>query len=64
MSSAAARARATSPGGKEMAATRACPPPPYFSQSEARLTPAEASFQGLVPTETLVRVEDALTPTE
>src|SRR5277367_2189613 len=58
------RARTRSPGPSEMAATRACPPPPYFSHSEARFTSAEASFQGLVPTETLARSGEELTPTE
>jgi hypothetical protein len=57
------RARTISPGPSEMAATRACPPPPYFSHSDARFTSAEASFQGLVPTEIFDRAGEALTPT-
>src|SRR5271168_2894319 len=57
-------ARTRSPGPSEIAATRACPPPPYFSHSEARFTSADASFQGLVPTETLARSGEELTPTE
>src|SRR5271169_4992607 len=58
------RARTKSPGPSEIAATRACPPPPYFSHSEARFTSADASFQGLVPTETLARSGEEVTPTE
>src|SRR5271168_5085197 len=57
------RARTRSPGPSEIAATRACPPPPYFSQSDARLTSGGISFHGFVPTETFARAGEALTPT-
>src|ERR1700690_403153 len=58
------RARTRSPGPNEMAATRAWPPPPFFSQSDARLISGGTSFHGFVPTETFARVGEALTPTE
>src|SRR5580704_17312950 len=64
ISLATCRARTRSPGPKDIAATRACPPPPFFSQSEARLISGGTSFHGFVPTDTFARVGDALTPTE
>src|SRR5271168_3188075 len=61
---ATSRARAKSPGAKEIAETRWWPPPPYCSASVARLASALARFQGLVPSETLARTFEALTLTE
>src|ERR1700676_327771 len=61
---ATSRARARSPGAKEMAETRWWPPPPYRSASVARLASAFAKFHGFVPSETFVRTLDALTLTE
>src|SRR5215469_2396441 len=63
ISCAACRARCKSSGANEIAATRACPPPPYFSHSEARFTSAGASFHGFVPTDTFARIGEALSPT-
>src|SRR5580698_10031867 len=64
ISLATSRARTRSPGPSDIAATRACPPPPYFSHSEARFTSGGISFHGFVPTDTFARAGDALTPTE
>src|ERR1700730_1007231 len=61
---ATSRARARSPGAKEMAETRWWPPPPYRSASVARLASAFAKFHGFVPSETFARTLDALTLTE
>src|SRR3984957_3059315 len=57
-------ARGISCGSKDMADTRAWPPPPNFSASEARLASAFARFQGFVLRETFARTADALTLTE
>src|SRR6201999_4591753 len=65
ISAAAARARSPWSGGKEMAPTRACPPPPYRSQICARFTisSGRALVHGFEPTATLVRKLDLLRPT-
>src|SRR5262249_46596940 len=62
ISRAAARALSNSPGLNEIAATTACPPPPYCSQSFARLWRRSRGDHGLVPTDTLARNGDWLTP--
>src|SRR5580698_5029288 len=59
------RASSSRSGGKLIAPTRACPPPPYRSQIAAIFTNSDGCFfvQGLVPTETFVRKDDLLNPT-
>src|SRR5262249_53680149 len=64
ISRAAARATSSSPGLNEIAATTACPPPPYCSHSFARLWRRSRVLHGFVPTETLARKVDWLTPTQ
>ena len=66
ISTAARRARSALSGGKEIAPTRAWPPPPYRSQMVARFTIFSAGtlVHGLEPTATLVRKLERLRPTE
>src|SRR5437016_3415361 len=61
----AAALRASSPlsGGKEIAPTLACPPPPYRSQILARLTMFCSLVQGFEPTATLTLKLLLLSPT-
>src|SRR5579883_668602 len=63
ISKAARRASSCFVTSKEMAPTRACPPPPYRSQTLARFTVGSIGAQGFDPTETFTRKLLLLKPT-